>query len=248
MNKFLLFILLIISAALAVIYFAASNPQLPYETLPERGPLHYYQNAEAPIEKIHALALYFVPKNKIASAIPDWRETLETNIKALQRFHAFQFQGRSQVSYEIYPRAVIGRQDNMFYDTEITQHGNPEALRRTAEELEERLFRPGGDLYDAYWAAVEPGVYRVMIVMYEGVGASGSGNTAFVSRIFFSDPRYRSMAATTLAHEFYHTLGIPDAYELSEAIPTSQDIMGLGRSRPLEKTYIEKNTLYQLGL
>ncbi len=247
MNKLLLFILLVISATLAVIYIAAGSPQLPSETLPEGGPLHYYHNGEVPIEKIHALVLYFVPKNKTASAIPDWREILEPPIKALQRFHAFQFQGRSLLTYNIYPRPVIGRQDNMFYDTEITQHGNPEALRRTAQELEERMMKPGGDLYNPYWAITEPGVYRVTIVMYEGVGASGGGNTAFVSRIFFSDPRWRDIAATTLAHEFYHTLGIPDAYELEEGIATSQDIMGLGRTRPLEKTYLERNTLYQLG-
>jgi len=59
---------------------------------------------------------------------------------------------------------------------------------------------------------------------------------------------YGVFGTSFLGHEFYHTLGIPDAYMASSAIFTSPDIMGSGRRKPLEKTYLENKTLKKLGL
>ena len=92
------------------------------------------------------------------------------------------------------------------------------------------------------------GVYCVIVIIYEGIGASGSENVALLSRIFLTDSQYSATAATLLAHEFYHTLGLPDAYDIITAVPFSQDIMGLGRFKPIEKTYLDKDNLIQLGL
>lgn len=69
-----------------------------------------------------------------------------------------------------------------------------------------------------------------------------------LSRLFLTDQQYADFGATLFAHEFYHTLGIPDAYEnFPKDKPVSQDIMGLGRERPINKTYISRSTLKDLG-
>ncbi len=51
---------------------------------------------------------------------------------------------------------------------------------------------------------------------------------------------------TFFVHEFYHTLGVPNGYRLDENISESEDIMGLGRFRPLESVFLDKDTLKQM--
>lgn len=69
-----------------------------------------------------------------------------------------------------------------------------------------------------------------------------------LSRTFLADPEYRAFGASLFAHEFYHTLGIPDAYDQNTGKPESADIMGLGRYRPIEKTYVRREVVRALGL
>lgn len=65
---------------------------------------------------------------------------------------------------------------------------------------------------------------------------------------FLRDAEYLIESASLFSHEFYHTIGVPDAYNILTGIDTSQDIMGLGRHRLLEKTYLNKDTMKQFGL
>ncbi|MEK7090151.1 MAG: hypothetical protein AAB930_01035 [Patescibacteria group bacterium] len=53
---------------------------------------------------------------------------------------------------------------------------------------------------------------------------------------------------TIVAHEFYHTLGVEDKYSLDTGRAESADLMGLGRFKPLENTFLSKDTLNALGL
>lgn len=69
-----------------------------------------------------------------------------------------------------------------------------------------------------------------------------------LSRTFLADPEYRAFGASLLAHEFYHTIGIPDAYDQNTGKAESADIMGLGRYRPIEKTYMRREVARALGL
>lgn len=248
MFKYLILVLLLIFGAIASMYFWIGVPKIYYEKFPEESVPHLYKNPDRSIAKIKIAAFYFVPKNKISLAIPNWSAVFEEGIKKLQKFHTLELGHRSTLTYEIYPEPIKGLEDNIAYDTEVTQHGNPEALRRVAGELESRVFAPSGDLYIRDFAKEEQGAYRVMMILYEGVGSSGSENVALVSRVFLADPRYNETGASILSHEFYHTLGIPDHYEIPTAIPTSNDIMGSGRTRPLEKTYLGRETLRDLGL
>lgn len=237
MIKYFLAIFVLIAGALFAMYFWIGVPRIYKEPVPHLQQPYYYRDKQTSISEIKITALYFVPKNKTGAAISDWKEKLEKNLKKLQKFHSLQFQGRSNVSYEIYPEPVAGFEENIFYDTDVTQHGNPEALRRITEELERRkIFSPE-----------ERGAYPVLAIMYEGVGASGGGNTALVSRVFLADPRYELSGAAVLAHEFYHTLGVPDAYDLVTAAPLSDDLMGLERRGVLERAYLDKAVLKEMG-
>lgn len=237
MIRYLILVLVLIAGALYSMYFWIGVPKIYREASPTAPQPHYYKDPQKSVSEIKITALYFVPKNKTASAISNWREKLEENLKKLQKFHSLQFQGRSNVSYEIYSEPIVGFEENLFYDTDVTAHGNPEALRHITEELEKRhIFNPGAS-----------GAYPVLAIMYEGVGASGGGNTALVSRVFLADPRYELSGASILAHEFYHTLGVPDAYDLITTAPLSDDLMGLARSGAIERAYLDKAVLKEMG-
>lgn len=243
MLKYLIIVFGLIFGALIWINFGVGVQTVHKEEVLKLAAPYIYNNPGQLIEDIEITALYFIPRNKTGQQIGNWKEILEENLKKLQEFHDLQFLGRSGISYRILDEPVAGNKNNLEYDTNSTQHGNPEGLRRIMAELEERkLVRSDLD------SSADSDIYRVVLILYEGVGASGSNNVALVSRTFYTDPQYQSVRGTILAHEFYHTLGLPDAYEIPNAVPTSLDIMGLGLSRPLEKNYISKESLKRLGI
>ncbi|MEK7561141.1 MAG: hypothetical protein AAB539_04275 [Patescibacteria group bacterium] len=240
---------------------------------------HVYGRPERSIEEIRITAFYFVAKNKKDRIADNWRDALEKNLAALADFHALQLRGRSHISYRIYPAPVIGLEDNIFYDTDVTQRGNPHGLIHISEELDRRALRETGNLYDVGFAARPKNSYASLFILYEGVGASGgiiyesgeksvegiaaetglSPDVIFIVGVknadgFFLLNReflmgsYADIGGSLLAHEFYHTLGLPDGYTGTEATPTTSDIMGLGRMRPIERAYIGRETLENLGL
>lgn len=237
-----------IIGALLAIYFFIGVPTIYREQQLAIHVPHYYDHPAQSIGTIRVSAFYFVPQNRVSTALLNWREILEENLQKLQAFHRVQFQGLSVLEYTIYPKPVIGLQDSISYDTDNTAHGNPEALRRVAKEIEERMVNPSGDLYHPDFSPHENRAYQVILIMYKGVGAAGSENVAFVSQSFLAEAAYRAYGASIMGHEFYHTLGIPDGYELETARPTSEDIMGSGRLLPIEKTYIQREMLKHLGL
>lgn len=248
MVKYFIFVFLFLLASLLLMQFFIGVPRVYRYPVQETPVPHLYEDASRPIRKITVFAFYFIPKNKAESMIENWQEVLENNLLKLKEFHTLQFQNTSRLAYEMYPAPIIGEEENLFYDTDVTQHGNPEALKNISEEIDRRVFDSAGDLFISDFVRKNNRDYLSRIIMYEGVGASGGSDTALVSRTFLADLRYRAIAASTLAHEFYHTLGIPDAYEIPTSIPTSEDIMGLGRARPIEKTYINRATVKKMGL
>lgn len=247
MLKYLIFVFVLVFGALIWINFGVGVETVYKEEIPKPATPHIYNSPSQSIANIEILALYFVPKNKTHQQIDNWKEILEKNIKQLQEFHDLQFQGRSKVSYKILGKPVTGNKINLEYDTNVTQHGNPEGLRRISNELVYR-FSSQGDLYQPELVNKDSSAYKVILILYEGVGASGGEDVALVSRTFFTDPQYSNIAATTMVHEFYHTLGLPDAYEIPSAMPTSLDIMGLGLLRPLERNYISRESLKGMGI
>ncbi len=258
MIQYLASALAAVAVTLAVLYFWVGVPVVHEENVEEPARPHLYGDPSQSIEQIEIVAFYFVPKNKAAMQIVNWSSILQENLQKLKTFHEFQFLERSRITWRLYPEPIIGQEDNLAYDTDVTQHGNPEALDRISEELASRVFTPGGDRYKPDITQENPEAYRVWVIMYEGVGATASENVAFLSRTFLTHEDYRLFGPTFLAHEFYHTLGLPDRYEASvkvfedgQEIPleilNSEDLMGRVRV-PIEYAYLERETLKNLGL
>jgi len=68
-----------------------------------------------------------------------------------------------------------------------------------------------------------------------------------INRLCLTSPsQCESGGPTLFAHEFYHTIGIPDEYE--GKLQTSSDIMGAGRFKDIEETYLDKRKVKKLGL
>lgn len=248
MFKYLIAVLAAIFAALIFIYFFVGVPTVWKESLPVLKTPHFYQKPEMPIAEIKISAFYFAPKNKIGFVGIDWYEKIQSALEKIANFHNLQFQAASKISYEIYPEVVIGLKDNLSYDSESTQNGNPEGLKNIKVELFERVLSPEGDLYKPYFGKARNNVYNVFLIVYEGVGASASENTILLSQTFLADSTYQYYGQSILAHEFYHTLGLPDGYELPSSINFFDDIMGLGRYRPLERTYLNPFNLAGMGI
>jgi len=281
MIKYIIGVLILIFGTLAAMYFGIAVPDIYSEEFAELPIPHSYGDPSRPIPEISVAAFYFVPQNKQDNIDQNWRELLEDSLQKLQQFHEIQFLGRSRIKYDIYPKPVIGLRENISYDTDSTQYGNPQALRNVSEEIDKRIFDPKGDLFlSDFTPFYHEDAYPILAIMYEGVGAVGGViyESAFelasdiakkldlpeasifivdveaadgfflINRDFFDNPEYEQVGSTLFTHEFYHTIGIPDAYEVPSEIPTSQDIMGSGRFKRLVEAYINKETLRKLGL
>lgn len=249
MHRYFFMVFIGIFAALAGIYYWVAIPQiyqepaLPVQTLVHQG------NKTQSIEHINITAFYFVPQDKQGKIDTYWNQSLKQSLEELTEFHESQFQGRSQITTQIFPQPIIGNYDSIDYDTTNTSGGNPHGLRTVALEVEARVYAPEGDLYHQFISDPSLNAYQVMVIMYEGVGAAGSENVAFISRTYLSEQPYReSYGPTFLVHEFYHTLGLENEYEKQSGRAFGNDIMGLGRFRPLEYTYIDQQTLKQMGI
>jgi hypothetical protein len=141
----------------------------------------------------------------------------------------------------------VGEEESLLYNTAVTERGNPEGLRNVSREIERRVFKINGDLYVPTFSP-SSSAYHVLYVMYEGPGASGSENVAFVNRTYLSVERFADVGLSTFVHEFYHTIGLVDAYAEINGWPLSLDIMGIGREGFVEYSYIEPAVLKKLGI
>lgn len=279
MLKYLVGVLVLVFGVLFWMYFWVGVPSVVPNGMLEPPALHFYGDTGRPLGDIMVYAVYFVPENKKALIAENWRGLLETNLAKLQAFHSVQFGGRSQIQYRIYPDPVIGLNESTAYDTNDTANGNPRALITIAQELEKRVFDSSGDRFRSDFAGHPHNAYPVLMVLYEGVGASGgmifesesesAGEIAnklglsesvvfpvdiravdgfFLLNREFLTGRYGPFGASLLAHEFYHTLGLPDQYDTPAGAPLSSDLMGNGRFLPIEKTYLKRDILRRLGL
>lgn len=259
MLKYFTLLLVGIAGALVILYFKIGVPQIYREDIKNTRALHLYDNPKQSINEIHLTGIYFVPQDRQNNQLESWQEDLRSSLAELKQFHDLQFQGYSDLTIDIYPNPIIGRQDSIYYDTDNTNQGNPQALRNVSVEIQERVFSPEGD----YWNSddkkiVQPNAYRTVLILYEGVGASGAIGepTALISSYYFKNENTRNKGNVFLAHEFYHTLGLPEGYAVRKIQTpyaaeieslTSSDIMGAGRHQTLDKTYIDRQTLTHMG-
>ena len=286
MIKYIIIVLVLIFTTLIFMYVTVSSPSVYREIVLFPTNPHVYNNPDHSIKNIKIVVFYFIPKDRVTSQLIDWKETFDSSLKKLVAFHSLELHDTSHIRYAIYPEPVIGFEQGSIYDTDVTEHGNPQALKHVAQEINARVFDPAGDLYHQDFSTTRKEEYSVLLILYEGVGASGGiiyhSETGSVSEIaqeldlsksivhpikiktidgflllnrkYVSTTQDSDMGITVLAHEFYHTLGVPDGYDAVEengtlvGVSTSNDIMGIGRTRSIDTTYLSNEVLKKLGL
>lgn len=210
-------------------------------TLTAQPKIHFYNNPTKNLSKISLKVFYFVPSNRQNEISDEWFSIASEDLKEMQNFHSSQFSNYSILTYKIYPQPIIGLEDNFLYDKNRTNGGNPHALTKITREIEARVLDPAGDLYNGDLAKTKPGVYEVLAIFYEGVGASGTEGSLLLSRGYLTQEETKEYRSSVFYHEFLHTLGVPDFSE-------SDDIMGKGRLKPLGATYISDEIKKKMGL
>ena len=248
----------IVSVLLSIVVLfvgvAKTEPQ-PVLTPPHP---HLYNDAETPITTISITVFYFIPKDKLTLEKKDWQMIVELHLRELQVFHDLQFSKTSRIAYRFFPVPIIGEKKSDAYIT-LSDHASSEALTPIREELERRVFATTGDLHTSYEAATSSAHTRnVNLVVYEGQGGAGNGTFCLVSMNYLHDALYQTVGTTYMAHEFYHTLLVPDHYQKSsyvytsgEQVPvsilTKRDIMG-EVNVPIADTYLDREVLTKMGL
>lgn len=69
-----------------------------------------------------------------------------------------------------------------------------------------------------------------------------------LSRSFLTEAEYRFNGITNFYHEFAHTFGLPDGYDLETGISQTFDIMGEGRKKPIDTIYLDRKFTRAMGL
>lgn len=218
---------------------------------------HLYESEKTSIEKIKITVFYFIPKDATSTERSDWKEVTEKHLKRLIDFHALTFKNTSKISYEFFPERIIGEKVTNEYESLFENEDN-DALIPVKEEILARVFEPQGAFYKAEEASKKIGIRNVYLVIFEGKGAAGNGDFALISRSYLTDKAYEENGTTFLAHEFYHTLLLPDNYKILPRVysdnqqikisyPTHRDIMGQVTT-PLPYTYIDTETLKKMGM
>lgn len=225
---------IIILALVGAIYivFERNKPYLP--------PVYVYGNPKESIENIELEVLYAVPKNKFAIEYAPFKAELEKVLGEAAEFHHKQFRGLSKFSYKIADAPVILNKDNLTYDTYDTTYGNFTGLQRITLELETRL---GTETRN-----ISKNKYKILGIIYEGVGASGTEGSLILSRDFITMNEYKDVSSSLLYHEFGHAIGMPEGYDIQTGEPFTDDVMGSGRLEPLSRTYIQASTLKEMGV
>lgn len=253
---FITFFLLAITLVGLTLYVGVSKVE-PITAIESKTP-YYYDRPDMPIGDISLLIFYFVPKDKMGLAIDNWKEVVETNIKELKNFHETQFYGRSNLSHEFYSETIIGEKTAKEYEINIEEHSSPEAIIPVTEEISRRVLSINGDLHKNITQDNSLKSRRVYLIIFEGEGGAGSGEFGLISRSYLTENAYSLFGTTFLAHEFYHTLGLPDNYQKSSyvygdaqqvaiSILSGKDVMGQVRV-PINRTYIDRATLKKMGM
>lgn len=251
--------------AVSGIVFVLNKPKVLEERKIQSA--HHGQISEISLKEVHIDAYYFVPKDQAGSLDPKWKQNIEKALKNSKIFYEYQTADALNINYSVFPKPLFGREESFYYNGRDTSNGNPSALLAIKSEIETR------QKYDADFESLgfpgNSGTYRAMAIVYEGVGAASmllvdkkpdKSNTShvvaveknespafLVSNFFLNSSSYKDYGETIFAHELGHILGLSDAYEFGSESVTN-DIMGTGRFRPLDLTYLTAGHLKQLGV
>lgn len=269
-NKFikLFFIFVVLIAAVGIYFWRSSRDADTVGRSLLNKAAHLYHNNEVSIEKIRLLVFYAVPKDRTDQIYGDWRGVVDKALVKILVFHQLQLRGRSEINYEVYSKPVVLENNSSFYDS--NNNGNAQALKLIAEELEKRVFtkNSGQTGYPVLGIIYEgPGAIGGVIeesnlgseqefaklknlpesVIFK-VAVESADGFFLLSRNYLSEEEYKFSGLSFLYHEFAHTLGIPDYYDLKTGFAFSNDIMGAGRNRYIDSNYLNENVLKELGI
>lgn len=256
----------LVLAVLSLLFFVylshTSVPRVPI--LPHKSPIHFASDRNVSLQNVAAKVIYFVPADMTTNTVWDWKKDVDTTMQEERRFFSNQLGNTLQPA--IYPQVVVGKNPHDYYDGDKTDHGNPHALVAIRDELLDRVYSSAGDLYDPEFVKADSSAYQILIIIYEGTGASSiiyqNGDTTgedvikiekdgppaiILSTAFLNSPYYKEFGSTILAHEIAHSFGLNDGYDLSSGTNQTDDLMGEGRRRVLTATYISEKNKRLLG-
>jgi len=202
---------------------------------------HYYLVPDVGVDKIKLEVIYFVPNDQKVN--PDYFSVISNALMQAQGFHLREFNRLSALRYVLYPTPVVGEKSSAFYDGNDTSRGNPNASSEIFSEVARRIYNENGDLYNESFQSRKGNELPIKVFVYEGVGASSGVLNVLVAYEYFSNTNY---GATVLYHEILHNLGVPDSYDYETNVSHSDDIMGSGRNKPIEQTYIRNEIKEQM--
>ena len=195
---------------------------------------HAVGNEEVVLRRVKLYVVYFVPRDRQGFIKKDWAYAMEEALGLMRAFHRLQFHGKSDLTYEIAREPIIGEKDALFYDSVDTNRGNPHAWETVRDELKKRFGETGN----------EEGIFPVRLVLYEGVGALGGNGQILVSSGYLGT----NYTASTFYHELGHTFGLEDAYDYESGAASDEDVMGLGRQKPIGQVYLSDTAKRSLGI
>jgi hypothetical protein len=252
------FTFLFLVTALSMLAVFVGVQDVEKKPLLGRSKPHVYEKKDSSIENIHITLMYFIPKDALNKKDTSWQAVTEKHIKSLINFHTVQFEGASKITYDFFPEIITGEKTTSEYESVLGYDDN-DSLAPIKDEVSRRMFTVNGDLHSFHKPKAKDVSRRdVYLLIFEGKGAAGNDDFALVSRAYLTDAMYKDFGSTFLAHEFYHTLGLPDNYQISTyvykdneqvsvSLLTKKDIMGQVNI-PLPYTYIDVESLKKMGL
>mgnify|MGYP000496948929 CR=1 FL=1 len=200
---------------------------------------HVYQNSKESLKEIDLHIIYVVPVNAVSQINSDWQTEIQTIVPEITKFHNAQFRGSSKLNVKVEPQPLILSHDNLYYDTDNTNNGNPKGLENIYKEVDRRI---GSELKG------NTKNFVVFSFIYEGVGASGTEGATLLSKSYLDNEEFASIRATLFYHEFGHAMGLLDQYDIATNKPSSGSVMGSGRFKPIDLAYFDSSLLIDLGI
>lgn len=268
-KRLILFLFIVVVMALSVFLWLKTTSSRKIQLVEKKNLAHHVGLKDLNLSNIQITAFYFVPKDIPPDLSFNYQEVMKKSLTELKIFYSQQTQGNITINSLIYPKILVGNQTSVEYDTGSTGRGNPKALANISKEIEQRMPDLQAEFPEISSTVQEKSVYKVMIIFYEGVGSSatifsedqtvaenyglenimiGDMPAVLVSKFYFTQDGVSDYASSILAHEFGHTLGFEDGYNIDSGTPFTADIMGAGRNKPLEWTFVSFDNLRKLGL